>query len=442
MSNGAWMTDPSGRHQLRWWDGQTWSSQVHDHGVTSEDPMVDPSAPACGVCGTVSVAGDAFCGSCGTALPADRPTPSPDVPVAGTRPPRPPLVAILGGLGVAVALIAVVAVLMLRGDGDSDSTPVTTVPGEAQPPVTEPVVTQPAITQPVVTEPPGTEPPATQPPPTEPPGTEPPATGPGSTEHFQEVSGRIDETTGSFLALDVRLEVGDALRYRVEPGAGVDASLLVLVDSAIARANTEEWIAAFSSESPPDLEDTLAGQRQMTAERLNPGAARTTFEGLHYLVPLGSGLTDRIRARFIVALQPGEYIVLAQASEGSGEARLMVEVSPGRLTTEADLRTYRFDGWSLLDTDPWFDDRAFFYGTDPYTPGMIGTTGGRQQSSLAAVLLEDAAKDGIELDRSCALWWTAQLSDEDATAAFWGREEDLSPEGSETLVGLRGCYEF
>lgn len=35
-----WYPDPAGRHQMRFWDGATWSSHVSDNGVQSEDPLV------------------------------------------------------------------------------------------------------------------------------------------------------------------------------------------------------------------------------------------------------------------------------------------------------------------------------------------------------------------------------------------------------------------
>jgi len=39
QSGGAgWHPDPSGRHQLRYWDGTTWTDSVSDNGVTSNDP--------------------------------------------------------------------------------------------------------------------------------------------------------------------------------------------------------------------------------------------------------------------------------------------------------------------------------------------------------------------------------------------------------------------
>jgi peptidoglycan/LPS O-acetylase OafA/YrhL len=33
----GWHPDPSGRHQLRWWDGERWTTNVHDDGVTSTE---------------------------------------------------------------------------------------------------------------------------------------------------------------------------------------------------------------------------------------------------------------------------------------------------------------------------------------------------------------------------------------------------------------------
>jgi Protein of unknown function (DUF2510) len=32
---GQWMPDPSGGHQLRWWDGSAWTQHVSDNGVAS-----------------------------------------------------------------------------------------------------------------------------------------------------------------------------------------------------------------------------------------------------------------------------------------------------------------------------------------------------------------------------------------------------------------------
>lgn len=35
----GWHPDPTGRHQLRWWDGQGWTPAVHDGGVHGTDPV-------------------------------------------------------------------------------------------------------------------------------------------------------------------------------------------------------------------------------------------------------------------------------------------------------------------------------------------------------------------------------------------------------------------
>lgn len=36
---GAWHPDPTGRHQMRWFDGQQWTPSVSDGGVTATDPI-------------------------------------------------------------------------------------------------------------------------------------------------------------------------------------------------------------------------------------------------------------------------------------------------------------------------------------------------------------------------------------------------------------------
>ena len=39
----SWQPDPSGRHQHRYWDGQRWTDNVSDAGVTSTDPLTAPT---------------------------------------------------------------------------------------------------------------------------------------------------------------------------------------------------------------------------------------------------------------------------------------------------------------------------------------------------------------------------------------------------------------
>ena len=39
MSNPAWESDPTTRHEYRWWDGDKWTDYVADDGVQSLDPL-------------------------------------------------------------------------------------------------------------------------------------------------------------------------------------------------------------------------------------------------------------------------------------------------------------------------------------------------------------------------------------------------------------------
>ncbi|TLN00168.1 DUF2510 domain-containing protein [bacterium] len=38
-SPASWQADPSGRHQLRYWDGTQWTDTVSDEGLASVDPL-------------------------------------------------------------------------------------------------------------------------------------------------------------------------------------------------------------------------------------------------------------------------------------------------------------------------------------------------------------------------------------------------------------------
>ena len=45
VARDGWFPDPSGRHQLRFFDGTVWRADVWDSGVYSSDPEGVPSAP-------------------------------------------------------------------------------------------------------------------------------------------------------------------------------------------------------------------------------------------------------------------------------------------------------------------------------------------------------------------------------------------------------------
>lgn len=40
-----WLPDPSGRHQLRWWDGNEWTEYVSDQGTQATDPLSGETPP-------------------------------------------------------------------------------------------------------------------------------------------------------------------------------------------------------------------------------------------------------------------------------------------------------------------------------------------------------------------------------------------------------------
>jgi hypothetical protein len=45
MAEASWLPDPSGAHELRYWNGTTWSEHVSDGGTTAQDPLTPPYPP-------------------------------------------------------------------------------------------------------------------------------------------------------------------------------------------------------------------------------------------------------------------------------------------------------------------------------------------------------------------------------------------------------------
>lgn len=45
MTAAAWHPDPTGRHELRYWDGNQWTEHVSDAGVVSSSPLQPPAEP-------------------------------------------------------------------------------------------------------------------------------------------------------------------------------------------------------------------------------------------------------------------------------------------------------------------------------------------------------------------------------------------------------------
>ena len=101
----AWHTDPSGRHQYRWWDGRAFTDQVADNGVVTTDR--GPAAVAA-------------------------PQPQPLQPVqslsptfgagAAPVPPKTRATPLLVAIGVAAVAAGAVGFFVLRDDDDSSGT--------------------------------------------------------------------------------------------------------------------------------------------------------------------------------------------------------------------------------------------------------------------------------------------------------------------------------
>lgn len=71
-----------------------------------------------------------------------------------------------------------------------------------------------------------------------------------------------------------------------------------------------------------------------------------------------------------------------------------------------------------------------------------GAGGSSLQAQLANRLISDAGTDGMEVDEDCVRRVISDLSNADARALLDESEEDLSPQGGMTLLGIFECLDF
>lgn len=131
----AWLPDPSGRHQLRWWDGGAFTDRVANDGVTAIDPGPAP-APAPPSPAPVPPAPSESVWAAPSSAPgwAAPPSPSPSpsswaapglaptpyAPPAAPPPPRSKVPLVVAGLAL-VALLGGAAVVFVLGRDDGTS---------------------------------------------------------------------------------------------------------------------------------------------------------------------------------------------------------------------------------------------------------------------------------------------------------------------------------
>ncbi|HJR90301.1 MAG TPA: AIM24 family protein [Aeromicrobium sp.] len=64
MTSAGWHPDPTGQHELRYWDGTVWTEHVSNQGVQSTGPL-DASAVGAPQASSTAASGDAFAGLSG-----------------------------------------------------------------------------------------------------------------------------------------------------------------------------------------------------------------------------------------------------------------------------------------------------------------------------------------------------------------------------------------
>jgi hypothetical protein len=105
VTDAGWNPDPTGKHELRYWDGSAWTDHVSDAGVAGTDPLT-PAAPE-----PTSVAVP----PASTAPPATRTAAAPAPAAGGSSGSGNKPLLVIGGV-LAVVVIAAAAFFLLGGD--------------------------------------------------------------------------------------------------------------------------------------------------------------------------------------------------------------------------------------------------------------------------------------------------------------------------------------
>jgi hypothetical protein len=369
MTAPGWHPDPYRRHELRWWDGTTWTEHVSDQGVASVDAV--GSAPvAAAEAGwlppTVQqpIAPPSTGWEPGSVAPAVQPPTmqQPTVPVAQTSPAErrsSPVPWVVGGVVVAL-LAGGGALLALRGGGDDEPEAGTTVP---------PVVTTavPATTGPVVlptttsSVPPTTEAAAT---------TAAPTTVPSAVPPTGDVLGAALPADGELpadwvpggLGSAIDFEGGEGFGQGVCGGAGESARAWALgsIGNAFSdyydlpsTASVNYWLVGFADEASASAYlAATAAQAEVCVETVTYELAEGTEPGQY------DGFAEGYGDGAIWAFD--ETAASAPATvEGAAEALELVYVSNYSTTFDGDdyggsygaLRLYERYGTVVLVTE-------------------------------------------------------------------------------------------
>ena len=94
----GWYPDPTGRHELRYWDGYAWLDDVSDQGTTGRDALGGKPMPA----------------------PSEAAAKAQTAPAAAPAPSRKTLYIVLAG--VAAVVVVIIGFLVLRGGGGDKTT--------------------------------------------------------------------------------------------------------------------------------------------------------------------------------------------------------------------------------------------------------------------------------------------------------------------------------
>ena len=304
----AWHPDPTGRHQYRWWDGARWTEHASDNGTAVIDPLDAPAAvvPTPVVPTPVVPTPVVPTPVVPTSFPSPLGAPSPVSP-ASAPPKRRRTGLIVGGVAAAVLVVGGGAALLAgRGDGGADVS-----------------------------------------------------------------LGEHDESLASdsgYVAYRLRLERGDAVRFRVEPGTDLDAVVSIVADTATAESDAE-----FIADNLSTLFDNQVGSADDVLDELftpgdevfTRGEAEDEFGDHYVLQTMDNDYEGALETDYYVSFGDGDYWLVVTSADGtsSDDFRLIVEQSDEQWVLDEDTT---LDDISDYQEQDFFTDEGFYEDPEPY----------------------------------------------------------------------------
>lgn len=168
---------------------------------------------------------------------------------------------------------------------------------------------------------------------------------------------------GDFYRIDIRLERGETVRFRVEGPANRDLISYFLAPEAVANAYATQYVSDMGNTSdltdPSQVLETYTDARELFDDQ----DIRDAVEGFVKVKTVDRCCKGVADTWSFVAEAEGTYrIVVVEADGKDADIRLVIESLGRPLITSTEIS-------DALLNESFFTDSLFFKSTDPYNPG-------------------------------------------------------------------------